>query len=41
MKKAIAYCKTNGRDKIIAEVNNRNPQFQEKDLYVFISPLAG
>lgn len=41
VKKAIAYYKTNGRDKIIAEVNNHNPQFQEKDLYVFISPLAG
>lgn len=41
VKKAIAYYKTNSRDKIIAEINNHNPQFHDKDLYLFISPLAG
>lgn len=41
VKKAIAFYKANGRDKIVVEVNNHNPQFRDKDLYIFISPLGG
>lgn len=41
VKKAIAFYKANGRDKLAAEINNRTPQFREKDLYLFMSPYAG
>ena len=40
VKKAIVYYKANGREKMAAEINNHNPQFREKDLYLFISPLV-
>lgn len=40
VKKAIAYYKVNGRDKLAAEINNRAPQFRDKDLYLFVSPLT-
>lgn len=40
VKKAIAYYKANGREKLAAEINNRTPQFREKDLYLFLSPVA-
>ncbi|WP_256077286.1 cache domain-containing protein [Massilia sp. YIM B04103] len=39
VKKAIAYYKQHGRDKVAAEVNLRTPLLREKDLYVFIMPL--
>ncbi|KQX01999.1 histidine kinase [Massilia sp. Root418] len=41
VKKAIAYYKANGREKLAAEINNRTPQFREKDLYLFMSPYGG
>lgn len=41
VKKAIAFYKANGRDKLAEEINNRTPQFREKDLYLFMSPHAG
>lgn len=40
VKKAIAFSKANGRDKIAAEINNRTPEFRNKDLYLFISPVT-
>ncbi len=40
VKKAIVFYKANGREKMIAEINNRTSQFVEKDLYIFISPIV-
>lgn len=40
VKKAIVYYKANGREKLAAEINGRSPQFREKDLYLFLSPIA-
>jgi cytochrome c len=39
VKKAIVYYKANGREKLAAEINSRTPQFLEKDLYLFMSPI--
>lgn len=39
-KKALVYYKANGRDKLAAEINSRSPQFVEKDLYLFMSPVT-
>ncbi len=41
VKKATAYYKANGKEKLAAEINSRSPQFQEKDLYLFMSPASG
>ena len=41
VKKAAAFYKANGKDKLAAEINSRSPQFQDKDLYLFMSPAAG
>jgi len=39
--KAIAYWKTHGRDKAIAELNDPKGQFVKGDLYVFANNLDG
>lgn len=39
VKKAIAYYKANGKEKLAAEINGRTPDFRVKDLYVFVSPV--
>lgn len=38
--KVIAYMKTNGKEKTIAEVNNIQGQFRDRDLYVTINDLT-
>jgi cytochrome c len=40
VKKAIAYYKANGKEKVAAEINNKTGMFEAKDLYLFISPVA-
>lgn len=39
VQRVIAYMKANGKDKAIAEVNNLNGQFRDRDLYVTINDL--
>ncbi|MEC5386012.1 cache domain-containing protein [Uliginosibacterium sp. H3] len=34
--KALAYAKANGTDKLVAEVNAKNPEFVQGELYVVI-----
>lgn len=41
VKKAIGFYKANGKEKVIAEVNNTNGQFTERDLYVVMYDLTG
>ncbi len=39
VKKAIDYYKKNGGDKTYAAINNQDPNFKIKDLYLFAAPL--
>lgn len=39
VKKAIAFYKANGKDKVAAEINGKTGMFEEKDLYLFMSPV--
>ena len=39
--KAVAFAKTNGKDKLIAEVNAKNPDFIQGELYVVVYGLDG
>jgi len=39
VQKVIAYMKANGKEKTIAEVNNLNGQFRDRDLYVTINNM--
>ena len=41
VKKAIAYMKSNGKDKLITEVNAKNPLFVDRDLYIYLSADKG
>ena len=41
VKKAIDFCKANGKDKAFAEINNRKGQFIDRDLYVVIYDTNG
>jgi methyl-accepting chemotaxis protein len=41
VKKAVAFLKTNGKDKAFAEFNDPKGQFTNKDLYVFVYDLDG
>jgi len=41
VKKAVAYLKTHGREKALAEFNNPKGQFHDKDLYVFAGDMQG
>lgn len=35
VKKAVAYYKANGKEKTFAAINAQNPEFRNKDLYLF------
>lgn len=39
--KAIAFMKTNGREKAYAEINNSRGQFIDRDLYVVVYDMNG
>jgi signal transduction histidine kinase len=39
VKRVIQYMKVNGKEKTIAEVNNINGQFRDRDLYITINTL--
>ena len=39
VKRVIQYMKANGKEKTIAEVNNINGQFRDRDLYITINTL--
>jgi signal transduction histidine kinase len=39
VQKVIAHIKANGKEKTLAEVNNLNGQFRDRDLYVTINDL--
>jgi signal transduction histidine kinase len=41
VKKAIAYLKDNGKEKVLAEINNPNGRFKDRDLYVFVFDMNG
>ena len=41
VKKAVAFLKANGKEKLFAEVNNPSGQFVKGDLYVFVHDLEG
>ncbi len=36
VKKAVAYYKANGQEKLLSEINNRSPQFVDRDLYLYV-----
>jgi signal transduction histidine kinase len=40
-KKAVAFLKTNGKDKAFAEFNNPKGQFVDRDLYVMVYDMEG
>jgi cytochrome c len=40
VQKVIAYMKANGKEKTIAEVNNLQGQFRDRDLYVTINDFS-
>lgn len=39
--KAVSFTKANGKDKLIAEVNAKNPEFNQGELYVVVYSLDG
>lgn len=39
VKRAITFYKANGKEKTFAEINAKNPQFFDRDLYVYVSNL--
>jgi cytochrome c len=41
VKKAVAYLKTNGKEKAIAEFNNAKGQFIDRDLYIVVLDMKG
>ena len=41
VEKAVAYAQTNGKDKLVTEVNKKNGPFHQGDLYVFVFDLDG
>jgi cytochrome c len=41
VKKSVAYIKSNGRDMTVAEINNTQGQFRNRDLYLTINKLDG
>jgi len=41
VKKAVAYIKTNGKEKAFAEFNNSKGQFVDRNLYIFVYDLNG
>jgi cytochrome c len=41
VKKAVAFVKANGRDKLLAEVSNPKGQFLDRDLYLSVYDMKG
>ncbi len=41
VKKAAAYAKANGKDKLFEEVNAKNPMFIDRDLYIYVADPGG
>jgi len=41
VKKATAYMNANGREKTIADINRADPQFKDRDLYIFVTDMNG
>jgi cytochrome c len=41
VKKAIVFIKANGKDKAFAEFSNKNGQFVDRDLYIFVYDMNG
>ncbi|MCE3264505.1 MAG: histidine kinase [Pseudoduganella sp.] len=41
VKKALAYLKANGRDKLFAEIDKKDSQFTDRDLYLVAYGLDG
>lgn len=41
VKSAIAFYKTNGKDKAFAEISNPQGQFVKQDLYIFVYDMSG
>jgi cytochrome c len=41
VKKAVAFLKANGKEKALAEFNNQNGQFKNRDLYIFVQDMKG
>jgi cytochrome c len=41
VKKAVSYIKTQGKEKAFQEFGNKNGQFVDRDLYVFVYDLNG
>lgn len=41
VEKASSYLKANGKEKLVKEVNTKNGQFHQGDLYVFVYDLSG
>jgi len=41
VKKAVAYVKTNGKEKAFAEFSNPSGQFIDRNLYIFVYDLNG
>ena len=39
--KAVAFAVANGKDKLLAEVNKKDGQFNQGELYVFVYDLTG
>ncbi len=41
VKKGIAYLRAHGKDKLVAEVNAKNPMFVDRDLYLYVTEKRG
>ncbi len=41
VKKAIAMAKSQGKDKVIADVNAKSPAFVDRDLYIYVADEKG
>jgi cytochrome c len=41
VKKAISYIKANGKEKAFAAFTNKDPQFIDRDLYIFVYDMNG
>lgn len=41
VKKAVAAYKSQGKDKLLADVNSKNAAFFDRDLYVYVATLDG
>lgn len=39
--KAVAFAEANGKDKLVAEVNKKDGQFNQGELYVFVYDMSG